>query len=152
MSTSSGLGNKVDKNKGKFKAIEINKTYKGTSVEPQRTAGIVLRVVFYVTSLQCSCFCLILVYTRRWCFNHGFWKVLDIVWWNWIIYVLWSLVHGIRLLKVIVRSTVGYNILYVVLCDAEEEIESFDILQGQVETITSIKKLFFLWLWVNGLK
>lgn len=39
MSTPSGLGNKVDKNKGKFKVIEINKVYKGTSVEPQRNSG-----------------------------------------------------------------------------------------------------------------
>lgn len=39
MSTPSGLGNRVDKNKGKYKAIEINKVYKGTSVEPQRNSG-----------------------------------------------------------------------------------------------------------------
>ncbi|ESN95438.1 hypothetical protein HELRODRAFT_147603, partial [Helobdella robusta] len=35
----SGLNSKLDKNKTKFKTIEINKVYKGASVEAQRTAG-----------------------------------------------------------------------------------------------------------------
>ena len=39
-SSISGLGNKVDnKNRGKFKTIDINNVYKGTSVAPQKTTG-----------------------------------------------------------------------------------------------------------------
>jgi len=40
MSTlSSGPGNKVDKSKGKFKTIDINTVYKGSSVAPPRASG-----------------------------------------------------------------------------------------------------------------
>ena len=40
MSTISGIAaNKTDKNKAKFKTIDINNVYKGTSVGPSRTTG-----------------------------------------------------------------------------------------------------------------
>jgi hypothetical protein len=40
MSSISGLtSSKTDKNKAKFKTIDINNVYKGTSVGPARTAG-----------------------------------------------------------------------------------------------------------------
>jgi len=39
MSTLSGIASKGDKSKAKFKTIDINTVYKGTSVGPQRTAG-----------------------------------------------------------------------------------------------------------------
>ena len=38
MSTLSGLGNKGEKNLAKYKAIDINNLYKGTSVTPAKTA------------------------------------------------------------------------------------------------------------------
>lgn len=41
--TMSTLGNKGEKNQGKYKAIDINNLYKGTSVTPQKPAtGIVI--------------------------------------------------------------------------------------------------------------
>jgi len=39
MSTLSGIASKGDKSKAKFKTIDINNVYKGTSVGPQKTAG-----------------------------------------------------------------------------------------------------------------
>ena len=39
MSSISGLGAKGEKNKGKFKSIDINTLYKGKSVETQKSAG-----------------------------------------------------------------------------------------------------------------
>jgi len=40
MSSISGIAaNKADKNKAKFKTIDINNVYKGTSVGPSRTTG-----------------------------------------------------------------------------------------------------------------
>jgi len=39
MSSFPGLGNKADKSKGKFTAININNIYKGKSVEQQKTPG-----------------------------------------------------------------------------------------------------------------
>jgi hypothetical protein len=39
MSSISGLGGKGEKNKGKFKAIDINTLYKGKSVETQKSTG-----------------------------------------------------------------------------------------------------------------
>ena len=39
MSTLSGIASKGDKSKAKFKTIDINNVYKGTSVAPQKTAG-----------------------------------------------------------------------------------------------------------------
>ena len=39
MSTTSGIGSKGEKNKSKFKSIDINNLYKGKSVETQKSAG-----------------------------------------------------------------------------------------------------------------
>ncbi len=39
MSTLSGLGNKAEKSKGKYTAININNIYKGTSVPTQKQPG-----------------------------------------------------------------------------------------------------------------
>jgi len=39
MSALSGIAGKGDKSKAKFKTIDINNVYKGTSVGPQKTAG-----------------------------------------------------------------------------------------------------------------
>lgn len=39
MSTTSGPGSKGEKNKGKYKSIDINTLYKGKSVETQKSAG-----------------------------------------------------------------------------------------------------------------
>jgi len=39
MSALSGIASKGDKSKAKFKTIDINTVYKGTSVGPQKTAG-----------------------------------------------------------------------------------------------------------------
>lgn len=39
MSALSGIAGKGDKSKSKFKTIDINNVYKGTSVGPQKTAG-----------------------------------------------------------------------------------------------------------------
>lgn len=39
MSSFPGLGNKADKNKGKYTTININNIFKGKSVEQQKTPG-----------------------------------------------------------------------------------------------------------------
>jgi len=39
MSALSGIASKGDKSKAKFKTIDINTVYRGTSVGPQKTAG-----------------------------------------------------------------------------------------------------------------
>lgn len=39
MSSISGLGGKGEKNKGKYKSIDINTIYKGKSVETQKSTG-----------------------------------------------------------------------------------------------------------------
>jgi len=45
----STLGNKGDKNQGKYKAIDINNLYKGTSVSPQKpTPGQYIADKFFV--------------------------------------------------------------------------------------------------------
>ena len=45
MSTLSGIAGKGDKSKAKFKTIDINNVYKGTSVGPQKTTGKLVNLV-----------------------------------------------------------------------------------------------------------
>jgi len=52
MSTVSGIASKGDKSKAKFKTIDINNVYKGTSVGPQKTAGKLVYILVIYSSLS----------------------------------------------------------------------------------------------------
>ena len=65
MSTLSGIAGKGDRSKAKFKALDINNVYKGTSVAPQKTAGELDRVQHYQ---------LVLILLHCWQFFTGFKK------------------------------------------------------------------------------
>jgi len=62
MSTLSGIASKGDKSKAKFKTIDINNVYKGTSIAPQKTAGklvydIVYLLIMFHTALVTTHYC-----------------------------------------------------------------------------------------------
>jgi len=55
MSTLSGIASKGDKSKAKFKTIDINNVYKGTSVAPQKTAGKLMYMLVDYAAPYFSC-------------------------------------------------------------------------------------------------
>jgi len=55
MSTLSGIAGKGDKSKAKFKTIDINNVYKGTSVAPQKTAGKPVYDVYWFNTALITC-------------------------------------------------------------------------------------------------
>ena len=44
MSTTSGIGSKGEKNKSKYKGIDINNLYKGKTVETQKSTGMLKKL------------------------------------------------------------------------------------------------------------